>query len=170
MLPPRILFRWRPVKSDRLLLTDISCNSITIDSWTAITFVTSLFREGWFNPSFLIIMPASRTGVEKIMLTLVIPAFACPELSFFSFRVVWLKCLSKTDARACSLFIFIFKAISFFWADDLLSFGTFPAARRSAVTSAANYCAADECSLRNFIFTTRVSLEQINNHTGWGCI
>ena len=81
MLPARILFRWRPVKNDRLLLTDISCNSITIDSWTATTFVTSLFREG-FNPSFLIIMSARHTRVDKIMLTLVVPAFACPELSF----------------------------------------------------------------------------------------
>ena len=67
LLPSRILFRCRPVKSDRLLLTDISCDSITSDSWAAITFLTSLFREG-FNPSF--------------MLTLVIPALACRELSF----------------------------------------------------------------------------------------
>ena len=151
------------MKSDRLLLTYISCNSITIDSWTAITFVTSLFREG-FNPSFLIIMSARRTGVDKIVLTLVIPALLVLNC-LFSFRVVWLTCLSKTHARLCSLFVFIFKAISFFWAHDLFSLGNFPAARRSAVTSAANYCAADECSLGNFIYTTRVSLKQINKHT-----
>ena len=78
MFPVRILFRWRAVKSDRLLLTDISCNYITSDSWTAITFLTSLFREG-FNLSFLVIMSAPRTGVDKTVLTLVIPALACPE-------------------------------------------------------------------------------------------
>ena len=58
---------------------------------------------------------------------------------------MWLKCFSKTHARLCSLYVFIFKAISFFWADDLFSLVNLPAARRSAVTSAANYCAADEC-------------------------
>ena len=148
------------MKSGRLLLTDLSCNFITSDTWAAITFLTSLFREG-FNPSFLIITSARRTGVNKIVLTLVIPAFARPEQSF-SFRVVWLKYFSKTYARLCSLFF----SVSLFWADDLFLMSNFQAAGRSAVTSAANSSVADECSLENFIFTTRVSLKETNNYAG----
>ena len=53
-------------------------NVKVFDSSAAITFLTSLFRKG-FNPSFLNIMSTRRTGVDKILLTLVIQALGFPE-------------------------------------------------------------------------------------------
>jgi len=58
------------------------------------------------------------------------------------------------------------KTVSFFWACDLFFLGKFPAVGISAVKSAANYCAADDCNLDNFSFAIGVSLKETNKDTG----